>query len=133
MTVRTILHNSITPDGSCMNFEVNMELHYQVVGKYQAEIYLVGRHYDYIIAGPDYIDYKEAFLSLQENYLVRTILADTGKTLGNILLNQHLADEISLLIHPSIAGIKTVNLFSGVEGCLNLKLLRLEVLDNDYI
>jgi hypothetical protein len=37
------------------------------------------------------------------------------------------------LIHPSIAGIKTLNLFSGVEGCLNLKLLRLQVLNNDYI
>jgi len=95
--------------------------------------YLNDRHYDYIIAGQDYVDYKEAFLSLQENYLVRTILADIGKTLGNILLNRHLADEISLLIHPSIAGIKTLNLFSGVESCLNLKLLKLEVLNNDYI
>jgi 2,5-diamino-6-(ribosylamino)-4(3H)-pyrimidinone 5'-phosphate reductase len=211
MTVNTILHNSVSLDGSFVNFKVNMGLHYQVVGKYQSEIYLVGsgtaktgidmyhnpipqeekgdfvqpdryaslarwvipdskgalhgmlhvyrrfefcrdvvilvshstpahyldylheRQYDYLMAGQDHVDFREAFAMLQEKYQVRTILADTGRTLGNILLNQRLANEISLLIHPVITGKRSENLFSGVDFPVNLKLLKQEVLDNDYI
>jgi 2,5-diamino-6-(ribosylamino)-4(3H)-pyrimidinone 5'-phosphate reductase len=211
MAIKTILHNSISLDTSFVNFEVNMDLHYQVVGKYQSEIYLVGsstaktgiemyskpvpeeegndyvkpnrsallarwvipdsrgilfgmlhvyrrfefcrdvvilvshttpgryleylrnHQYDYIMAGQDQVDYRQAFLLLQENYHAKTILADTGRTLGNILLNQRLVDEISLLIHPVITGNRSENLFSGVDVPVNLKLLKQEVLENDYI
>ncbi len=37
-----ILHNSISIDGSLVNFEVNMGLHYQIAGKYKPDAHLVG-------------------------------------------------------------------------------------------
>jgi 2,5-diamino-6-(ribosylamino)-4(3H)-pyrimidinone 5'-phosphate reductase len=211
MLMRTVLHNSVSLDGSFVNFTVDMGLHYQVVGMYQPEIYLVGsntaktgiemyhptipkeepddhqkperskslsiwaipdskgilqgmlhvyrrfdfcrdviilvsratsthyleylsdRNYDYIQAGEDHVDYKKAFSLLQKDYHANTILADTGKTLGNVLLNQHLVNELSLLVHPTIAGFKSENLFSGVNTPLTLKLVKNEVINNDYL
>ena len=211
MAYKTILHNSVSLDGSYVNFNVNMGLHYQVVGIYQPGIYLVGsntaksgidmlqgpipeeqpadfqpparpgtvsywvipdtkgilkgllhvyrqfefcrdviilisettpneyiqylkeRNYDYLKAGTAQINFKEAFSSLHDKYNVSTILADTGKTLGNILLNQGLVDEISLLVHPVISGRNSENLFHGVDTPINLKLKKNETLDNDYL
>lgn len=37
-----ILHNSISIDGSLFNFEVNMEDHYQIAGKYKPDAHLIG-------------------------------------------------------------------------------------------
>jgi 2,5-diamino-6-(ribosylamino)-4(3H)-pyrimidinone 5'-phosphate reductase len=39
---KVIVHNSISLDGSLTGFEPNMELHYQIVGSYRPDIYLVG-------------------------------------------------------------------------------------------
>jgi 2,5-diamino-6-(ribosylamino)-4(3H)-pyrimidinone 5'-phosphate reductase len=211
MAYKTILHNSVSLDGSYINFNVNMGLHYQVVGMYQPGIYLVGsktaksgidmfqgpipeeqpddfqpparsgtlsywvipdtkgilkgllhvyrqfefcrdviilisgttptdyiqylkeRNYDYLLAGAAHVNYKEVFSSLHNKYNVSTILADTGKTLGNILLNQGLVDEISLLVHPVITGCKSKNLFHDIDTPINLKLKKHENLNNDYL
>ena len=37
-----ILHNSISLDGSLLNFEVNMNLHYQIAGKFKPDAHLIG-------------------------------------------------------------------------------------------
>ena len=37
-----ILHNQISLDGSIRNFEFNLEIHYKVAGKYEADSILVG-------------------------------------------------------------------------------------------
>ncbi len=37
-----MIHNSISLDGSLTGFEPNMGLHYQIVSKYQPQLYLVG-------------------------------------------------------------------------------------------
>jgi 2,5-diamino-6-(ribosylamino)-4(3H)-pyrimidinone 5'-phosphate reductase len=39
---KTIMHNSISLDGSFTDFEVNMGLHYQIAGKYKADANLIG-------------------------------------------------------------------------------------------
>jgi 2,5-diamino-6-(ribosylamino)-4(3H)-pyrimidinone 5'-phosphate reductase len=39
---KVIMHNSISLDGSFISFDVNMGLHYQVAGRYQAEAHLIG-------------------------------------------------------------------------------------------
>ena len=42
MLPKVIVHNSISLDGSLVNFDVNMELHYQIAGKYNPDARLIG-------------------------------------------------------------------------------------------
>ena len=42
MLPKIILHNSVSLDSSLTNFDPNMELHYQIAGKYNAEARLIG-------------------------------------------------------------------------------------------
>jgi 2,5-diamino-6-(ribosylamino)-4(3H)-pyrimidinone 5'-phosphate reductase len=42
MLPRVIVHNSISVDGSLINFEVNMPLHYTIAGSFNADMHLVG-------------------------------------------------------------------------------------------
>ena len=42
MIVKVILHNSISLDGSFLNFDVNMGLHYRIAGSYKADVHLIG-------------------------------------------------------------------------------------------
>jgi 2,5-diamino-6-(ribosylamino)-4(3H)-pyrimidinone 5'-phosphate reductase len=60
-------------------------------------------------------------------------LTDCGRILNNLLLNQNLVDEISLLIHPCILGNKSYNIFNNVDKKITLKLLKNEILDEGYI
>ena len=39
---KIIIHNSISLDGSLVDFEVNMGLHYQIAGQYKADAHLIG-------------------------------------------------------------------------------------------
>ena len=39
---KIIMHNSVSLDGSFTDFDVNMELHYQIAGRYQADANLIG-------------------------------------------------------------------------------------------
>jgi 2,5-diamino-6-(ribosylamino)-4(3H)-pyrimidinone 5'-phosphate reductase len=42
MLPRVIIHNSISLDGSLTNFDVYMDLHYQIAGKYKPNAHLIG-------------------------------------------------------------------------------------------
>lgn len=42
MLPKVIVHNSISVDGSLINFEVNMNLHYKIAGDFKADMHLVG-------------------------------------------------------------------------------------------
>jgi 2,5-diamino-6-(ribosylamino)-4(3H)-pyrimidinone 5'-phosphate reductase len=42
MLPKTILHNSISLDGSLTNFDVNMELHYKIAGSFKPNSHLIG-------------------------------------------------------------------------------------------
>jgi 2,5-diamino-6-(ribosylamino)-4(3H)-pyrimidinone 5'-phosphate reductase len=42
MLPKIILHNSISLDGSLANFNVNMELHYQIAGNFKPDAHLIG-------------------------------------------------------------------------------------------
>jgi 2,5-diamino-6-(ribosylamino)-4(3H)-pyrimidinone 5'-phosphate reductase len=205
-----ILHNSISLDGSLLNFDVNMELHYQIAGKYKPDAHLIGsntiklgiemygdgippeekndfikpkrdenlpywvfpdtrgilhgilhtcrrfefckdiivlisektpkkyvdylkeRDYDHYVVGKNHVDLKESLNLLSKDYNVKTILTDTGRILGNILLNQGLVDEISLLIHPVIVGNGAYHIFSDIKPKLKLKLSKSKIFDGGY-
>lgn len=66
--------------------------------------YLKERNFRYHLVGPDHVDLKRALELLSDTYGVRTVLTDTGQILGNLLLDQELVSEISLLVHPVIVG-----------------------------
>lgn len=210
MLPKVILHNSVSLDGSLTNFMPNMELHYNIAGKYDADAHLIGsntvkvgaelyggpvpaeqecdfvkpercatlpvwvipdtkgtlkgilhtcrrfefcrdvvvliseetpkgyvehleeRNYDYHVVGEQHVDLKKALGLLSEKYGVKTVLADTGRILGNLLLNQGLVTKVSLLIHPVIVGANSYNMFSDINN-LKLKLLQSKILEKDYV
>lgn len=208
MLPKIILHNSVSLDGSLTNFVPNMELHYQIAGKYNVEARLIGsntvkvgielfggkvppeeisdfmkpdrsdhlplwvipdtkgilkgllhtcrrfefcrdvillvsedtpieyvdhleeRNYDYHVVGKTHINLEKSLMLLSEQYGIKTILADTGRILGNLLLNLGLVSEISLLIHPVIVGTTSYNMFSLADKNAKLKLSKAERLKN---
>lgn len=82
--------------------------------------YLDERHYDYIITGDNFINYKSALKELITKYQSSTIVVDSGSILGYILLNENLIDEISLIVSPEIIGIHSKNLFGELKTKINL-------------
>jgi 2,5-diamino-6-(ribosylamino)-4(3H)-pyrimidinone 5'-phosphate reductase len=42
MMPKVIMHNSVSVDGSVIDFDVNMEVHYQIAGRHNADVHLVG-------------------------------------------------------------------------------------------
>lgn len=70
--------------------------------------YLKERHIRTIITGGERIDMREALEALNREYDVKTLRIDSGGTLNSVLLHAGLVDEVSVLIHPVIAGGKAV-------------------------
>jgi 2,5-diamino-6-(ribosylamino)-4(3H)-pyrimidinone 5'-phosphate reductase len=59
-----------------------------------------------IIAGTDQVDLRAALEVLNREHGVGVIRADSGGTLNSVLLHEGLVDEVSILLHPFIAGGK---------------------------
>jgi 2,5-diamino-6-(ribosylamino)-4(3H)-pyrimidinone 5'-phosphate reductase len=95
--------------------------------------HLKKRNYDYLIVGKDCVNLIKALELLSSKYKIKTILTDTGRILGNLLLNQGFVSEISLLIHPIIVGNKSYTMFSDIDKNLKLKLLKKEILEKQYV
>lgn len=95
--------------------------------------YLQERNYDHHVVGKEKIDLRKALNLLSAKYKVRKVLADTGRILGNLLLNQGFASELSILIHPVVVGAKAYNIFGDVTKVLNLKLQTKEILKKKYV
>jgi len=95
--------------------------------------YLDERKYDHHCIGHDSVDLRQALILLSKEYHAKTILTDTGRILGNLLLNQGLVDEISLLIHPVIVGNKSYNMFRDIQKNLLISLLKCEQLEKQYV
>ena len=66
--------------------------------------YLAQRRINAIIAGSDRIDMREALTELDRQYGVKTLRVDSGGTLNSVLLKAGVVDEVSVLIHPFLAG-----------------------------
>jgi len=95
--------------------------------------HLEERNYGYHVVGKKHVDLEKALELLSAKYGVQKVLADTGRILGNLLLNQGLASEISLLIHPIIVGNKSYSILSNVNEAISLKLGKAEILDKGYV
>jgi 2,5-diamino-6-(ribosylamino)-4(3H)-pyrimidinone 5'-phosphate reductase len=95
--------------------------------------YLRERNYDYHAVGKRHVDLKRSLELLSAKYKVKTVLADTGRVLSNLLLEQDLASELSLLIHPVIVGKDAYNIFGNINKAVSLKLRKQEVLGEGYV
>jgi 2,5-diamino-6-(ribosylamino)-4(3H)-pyrimidinone 5'-phosphate reductase len=101
--------------------------------------YLGERKIAAIVTGSDRIDVRAAMEVLKRDYDVATVRVDSGGTLNSVLLNSGLVDELSVLIHPFLAGGQPdPTLFDPVKaGMLSsqvpLVLQNSEVLDQGII
>jgi len=96
-------------------------------------MHLKDRNYQFVLTGKEKVDLPLAADRLKENFNINRILTDTGSKLGNVLINKRMVDEISLLIHPLIVGVKCYPVFSDVAGSLNLKLKKSESFENGCV
>jgi 2,5-diamino-6-(ribosylamino)-4(3H)-pyrimidinone 5'-phosphate reductase len=95
--------------------------------------YLQDHNFDYHIVGEDKVDLPLALDILSNKYSVNRIVADSGRILSNLVLEQNLASQISLLIHPTIVGNKAYNMFSNIKTPLKIKLVKKQVFPKGYI
>jgi len=95
--------------------------------------HLEERRYRYIRTKGKKVALPEALVLLAGTYDVNRILADTGRVLGNLLLDARLVDEVSLLIHPLIRGREAYGMFSDVSAEVSLSLVREDRFDNGCI
>ena len=89
MLPNIILHNSISIDGSLTYFNVNMELHYQITGKYKPDAHLIGSNTIKVgieTYGNATLEEKNDFIKPQRNEkLPYWVIIDTKGILQNLL------------------------------------------------
>ncbi len=101
--------------------------------------YLAERRIDAIIAGKDRIDMREALYQLNRHYGVKTVRVDSGGTLNSVLLHAGVVEEVSVLLHPFLAGGKPdPTMFDPVKAGfpdlqVPLQLIRTEVVGDGLV
>ncbi len=95
--------------------------------------HLEERSYRYIRTRGEKVDMAEALELLADRYNVKRIVTDTGRVLGNLLLDARLVDEVSLLIHPLIKGKDAYGMFNDIAATMSLSLIREEKFDNGCV
>ncbi|HPX73613.1 MAG TPA: RibD family protein [Methanoregulaceae archaeon] len=101
--------------------------------------YLAERRIDAIIAGKDRIDMREALDQLNRRDGVETVRVDSGGTLNSVLLHAGVVEEVSVLIHPFLAGGRTdPTMFDPVKAGfpdlqVPLRLIRTEVVGDGLV
>lgn len=95
--------------------------------------HLEERRYRYIRTKGEKVDLQESLKLLADSYNVKRIVTDTGRILGNLLLDARMVDEISLLIHPLIRGREAYSMFNNVSAEVSLSLIREEKFDNGCV
>jgi len=95
--------------------------------------YLKERNYDFLVVGEKQVDLPKALEGLSEKYEATRIVADTGRILSNLLLEQNLVSQISLLVHPMVIGSKAYNMFGNLRAPLNLRLCKKQIFGKGYV
>ena len=91
------------------------------------------RNYDFHITGSMHADLDKSLKLLSSGYKVKKVLTDTGRILGNMLLEQGFASELSILVHPVIVGNKAYNIFGNINNNVSLKLVKKEFFSGGYV
>lgn len=92
--------------------------------------HLTKRNYAYEVVGKENVDLEKSLEILSSKYKVKKVMADTGRILGNLLINQGFAKELSLLVHPNIVGKKSYNIFGNIDEKIDLKLKTRKIFPN---
>jgi 2,5-diamino-6-(ribosylamino)-4(3H)-pyrimidinone 5'-phosphate reductase len=99
--------------------------------------YLEDRNVEYFVTGEDHVNIKASLEWLAEKHGVENLRADCGGTLNGVLLENGLADEVNILVHPCIAGgTKNVSIFKTANDMtrpLELELKRMEEKGNGLV
>ena len=95
--------------------------------------HLETRNYDYHIVGKKHVDLERTLELLSSEYKVKKVLTDTGRILGNLLIEQRFVSKLSLLIHPVIVGKESYNMFGNINEKTSLKLSSQEIFPGGYI
>jgi 2,5-diamino-6-(ribosylamino)-4(3H)-pyrimidinone 5'-phosphate reductase len=101
--------------------------------------YLADRNIGTIITGKIRIEFRAALEELNSRYGVKVVRVDSGGTLNSVLLLEGLVDEVSVLIHPVLAGGEAnPTLFDPLKTGLHdvsipLRLQHYEVLEHGII
>ncbi|MRR08621.1 RibD family protein [bacterium] len=93
------------------------------------------RGYGYITAGTRRVDLRRALERIALRYGVKTVQVDSGGRLAGILLQQGLADRISLVVSPTIVGKDATPLFRDMvpRHVVPLRLLSHRRLDRGHL
>lgn len=120
---------------TCRRFEYCRDVIVLVSGKTPDDYidHLRERNYRFIKTGNDKVDLISAIEKLKIEFGISKILTDTGRILGNILINLGIVSEISLLIHPLVVGEKYYNMFADLKEPKSFKLVKSEKYENGCI
>ena len=83
--------------------------------------YLEERDYPYLMCGYDHVDLKEAVRMLGDTFGFSRIVTDSGGRLNNILINEGIADSLSFIIAPVIAGRGLRKYFDDIDKTIRLE------------
>jgi len=95
--------------------------------------HLTKRNYAYEVVGKEHADLERSLEILSSKYNIKKVLADTGRILGTLLIDQGFVSELSLLVHPTIVGKKAYNIFGNINEKTILKLRRRKILPNGHL
>ena len=84
--------------------------------------YLREREYPFIRCGRERVDLRAAIRELRERFGISRVVSDSGPDLNDVLVREGIADTISLIVHPVIAGDGEKKLFDRVGGRVTLEL-----------
>ncbi|MDG6257436.1 MAG: RibD family protein [Methanomicrobiaceae archaeon] len=85
--------------------------------------YLQEREYPSIRCGAERVDLAAALGELAGRFGVETVVSDSGSDLNAALMEQWIADEISLIVTPAIAGAGQKTLFGSVRTPRTMELI----------
>jgi 2,5-diamino-6-(ribosylamino)-4(3H)-pyrimidinone 5'-phosphate reductase len=88
-----------------------------------------------IVVGTDRVDLAGALDALERRYAARVVRVESGGSLVGALLHRGLVDEVSLVVHPLLAGARTRRLWhgSGSAGTEALDLVDSTALDDGLV
>lgn len=92
-----------------------------------------------LVHGEQKVDLGQALDALHDEFGIQTVRMDSGGVLAGVLLRGGLVDEVSVLISPQLTGgrsprsIFVAEDLTDLAGVVDLKLVRQQVLDDDYV
>lgn len=85
--------------------------------------YLGEREYPFIRCGKERVDLGAALHELGERFGISRVASDSGGGLNDALIREGIADEVSLVVTPVIAGKECKKVFGSVEVPVGLELI----------